>query len=244
MNTEEYDNLEATEREHWYYAGKREVVRYWLGRTAAANPQHTLLDCGAGTGLFAQEMAAHYRVLVLDDHEESLRRLRAKFSPEQVLRVSADGIPLPDRAVDVATALDVLEHVERDDAVVRELARVLRPGGVAVVTVPAGMALWGDWDVALHHFRRYDRGQLKTLFPDADWEIIHVNYTNVVVYPVVWLVRKWRAIRPVRTAVRTEDRIPPRWLNAFLRAMFVSMARWRMPFPFGVSLLLVARRRG
>lgn len=244
MNAAEYDNLELTEREHWYYAGKREVVHFWLGRSARLGKQQTLLDCGAGTGLFAEEMAASCRVLVLDDHEESLCRLRARFQPEQVLRVSAEGIPLPDASIDAVTALDVLEHIEGDRAAVREMARVLRPGGVAVVTVPASMALWSDWDVGLHHYRRYSREQLGALFGSAEWEILHVNYTNVVVYPVVWCVRKWRAWRKSGTTGRTEDKIPPLWLNRCLRVLFVNMARWRTPFPFGVSLLLVARRRG
>src|SRR5690349_291051 len=100
MNAAEYDNLANIERDHWYYAGKRDVVLHWLGRTIALTSDRTLLDCGAGTGLFAAEMAARCRVLVLDDHEESLRRLRERFRPEQVLRVSAEGIPLGDASVD------------------------------------------------------------------------------------------------------------------------------------------------
>jgi SAM-dependent methyltransferase len=243
MNVDEYANLEATERDHWYYAGKRDVVRHWLGQAARLRPDQVLLDCGAGTGLFAQEMAPSCRVLVLDDHEESLRRLRERFPGEQVLQVSAQGIPLPDASVDALTALDVLEHIENDGAAVREFARVLKPGGVAVVTVPAGMALWSDWDTALHHYRRYDRRQLQALFASSDWELIHVNYTNTLVYPIVWGVRKWRAWRRADSKTRTEDRIPPRWLNRVLRHTFVGMARWRIAFPLGVSLLLVARRR-
>lgn len=248
MNPAEYDNLEATERDHWYYVGKREVVRRWLERSIRLGPQQTLLDCGAGTGFFAQELAGTCRVLVLDDHEESLRRLRLRFSDEQVLKVSAAGIPLPAASVDALTALDVLEHIEHDDAAARDMARVVRPGGVAVVTVPAGMALWSDWDVGLHHYRRYNRKQLRALFPETAWEIVYVNYTNVLVYPVVWLARKWRTLRPAAptsgsNGARAEDRIPPRWLNTFMRKIFVGMAQWRVPFPFGVSLLLVARRR-
>lgn len=243
MNAAEYDNLERTERDHWYYAGKRDLVRYWLTRVDALRPERTLLDCGAGTGLFAEEIAAHCRVLVLDDHEESLRRLRQRFSPEQVLRVSAEGIPLPDRSIDAITALDVLEHIEHDTRAVKEFARVLRPGGVAVVTVPADMALWSDWDVGLHHFRRYHRRELCALFDAADWEILHVKYTNALVYPAVWFVRKWRGWRGAKTTDRTEDRIPSPWLNGFLRRSFAGMARWRFSPPFGVSLLLVARRK-
>jgi hypothetical protein len=137
-----------------------------------------------------------------------------------------------------------LEHVPDDAAVVRGFARLLKPGGLAVVTVPASMALWSDWDVALHHFRRYDRAQLRALFRDDTWEIVHLNYTNVLIFPAAWFVRKLRGLAPARKATaRVEDRMPPRWLNALLRTVFVRMAHWRVPFPFGVSLVLVARRK-
>lgn len=67
MDAAEYVKLAELEREHWYYAGKREFVRRWLLRTRPAQPDDVLLDCGAGTGLFAEEMSAHCRVMVLDD---------------------------------------------------------------------------------------------------------------------------------------------------------------------------------
>ena len=247
MDAAEYANLAAVEREHWYYAGKREFVRRWIARARPPQPSDTLLDCGAGTGSFAAEMEAQCRVLVLDDHEEALRLLRARFRPEQILSLAGDRVPLPDGSLEYVTALDVLEHVPDDAAVVRGFHRLLKPGGLAVVTVPASMALWSDWDVALHHFRRYDRAGLRALFPAAQWDTVYVNYTNVPVYPAVWAVRKWRAWRkPAAGAgggARTEDRIPPAPANWLLRRIFVAMAGWRVPFPFGVSLVLVARRR-
>ncbi len=241
MNAEEYANMERQEDHHWYYAGKREIARGWLHRAGPPRADDLLLDCGAGTGRFAQEMAADCRVLVLDDHEEALRMLRTKFRADQVISLAGDRVPLPDASLDYVTALDVLEHTPDDRAVTDGFARLLKPGGVALVTVPAGMALWGDWDVALHHYRRYSRPQLLALFPPAQWEIVHVNYTNVFVYPAVWVIRKWRQL--FASTRRTEDAVPARWLNGLLRAWFVRPAFWRVPLPFGVSLILVARRR-
>jgi ubiquinone/menaquinone biosynthesis C-methylase UbiE len=246
MEAAEYDNIAAVEAEHWYYAGKRQMVREWIGRVRPPAAEDRLLDCGAGTGRFAAEMAEACRVLVLDDHEESLRLLRERFRPEQVLTLRDNAVPLPDGSLEYVTALDVLEHVPDDAAVVRGFHRLLKPGGIAVVTVPAGMELWSDWDESLHHFRRYSRRQLVAIFPAAEWDVVHVNYTNVLVYPAVWAIRKWRRIfpRPVLAGARAEDRLPPRWLNRLLRFGFVVFARCRLPLPFGVSLVLVARRRG
>ncbi|MBI3884415.1 MAG: class I SAM-dependent methyltransferase [Opitutae bacterium] len=262
MDAAEYANLEKVEREHWYYAGKRELAGWWLRRVAGLRRETVLADCGAGTGRFALELAGECQVRVVDDHGESLAILRQRFSAEQVLEGSCTRLPFAGGSVDCLTALDVLEHVEHDAAAVREFQRVLRPGGVAVVTVPAAMALWSDWDVALHHFRRYARPGLVALFPAEQWELVHVNYTNVVVFPAVWVVRKWRhwtgaaplpaaagpafvrAARPAQ-ARRAEDALPPRWLNRVLQFMFVRTGRVSaVPFPFGVSLLLVARKKG
>ncbi len=246
MNAEEYQNLERVERTHWYYAGKRELVHGWIQRTRPAQADDMLLDCGAGTGIFAKEMESCCRVLVLDDHEEALRILRQRFRPGQILCLSGGQVPLPDGSLAYVTALDVLEHVPDAAAVVRGFHRLLKPGGLAVVTVPAGMALWSDWDEALHHYRRYSRPQLRALFPATHWEVVHVNYTNVAAYPAVWLVRKWRrwfSRSGTPPGPRAEDREPAAWLNWLLQRIFVRTGFIRVPWPFGVSLLLVVRRR-
>jgi len=244
MNADEYSNLGRVEREHWYYAGKRELVRRWIGRTAGLSRDNLLLDCGAGTGLFAELMRPVCRVRVLDDHAESLAILRTRFGPDEIIAGPATQIPLPASMADCVTALDVLEHIADDRGAVREIQRVLRPGGHVVVTVPAMMSLWGYWDVALHHHRRYTPQELRALFPGGDWEILHLNYTNVAVFPAVWLIRRWQRWRTPGKASRVEDMLPPAWANRLLQTLFVQLGLVRgIRFPFGVSLLLVARKR-
>lgn len=245
MNSEEYANLERVEGTHWYYVAKRAFVRDWILRVRPPQPTDELLDCGAGTGRFALEMQRFCRTRVLDDHAESLDRLRERFPADRVHALSGPRLPLADASVQYVTALDVLEHIPDDAAALAEMARVLAPGGLCVATVPADMALWSDWDEVLHHQRRYDRRGLVKLFSNPSWEILHVNYTNVLAYPAVWALRKWRRLRPAAAgATRAEDRIPAAAINALLRASFQGLAMSRLPFPFGVSLLLVARRRG
>jgi SAM-dependent methyltransferase len=189
-------------------------------------------------------MEAFCKVLVLDDHAEAVQLLGKRFSREQILLLTDGAVPLPAASLEYVTALDVLEHISNDRVVVEGFRHLLKPGGLAVVTVPASMALWSDWDVALHHFRRYRRNELRALFPANEWEIVHVNYTNTLVYPLVWLARRWRKWFPAKqTAVRAEDRLPAGWINWLLRTQFTWLARSRVPMPFGVSLVLIARRR-
>jgi SAM-dependent methyltransferase len=247
MNPREYANLANVERHHWFYVGKREIVRHWIRRVHPLRPAHLLVDCGAGTGTFAAELAAVCRVLAIDDHEESLALARTQLGANQVRRGTCVSLPLDSNSVDVLTALDVLEHVEDDRKAMAEFSRVVRPGGIVVITVPALMQLWSDWDVALHHFRRYARRSLVAVIPKASFEVVHCNYVNVVALPLVLMIRKWRAFKCAlgfQVASRSEDTIPPGWLNDALRWSFVRLAcQGLIRFPAGVGLLAVLRRK-
>lgn len=241
MNAEEYLKLDQLEKEHWFYAGKREIVRYWIYKMQPPRPDSVLVDCGAGTGQFAAEMSAFCRVLAVDDHDESLAIAASKLGSSSVTRGSATALPLLDKSTDYLTALDVLEHVADDKGAMQEFARVLKPGGILIITVPALPALWSDWDVSLHHFRRYGRKGWLELIDHADFTVEHWNFVNVLALPLVYLSRKFRAIVP--TQHRAEDSIPPGWLNALLKKSFTSLAcQERIHFPTGVGLLGVLRR--
>jgi len=207
-------------------------VRRWLLKSGPPKKDEVLLDCGAGTGLFAKEMEAHCQVLALDALEPALELLHQRFRPEQVIQMTGKDIPLPDASVNYLTALDVVEHIEDDVAAVQGFHRVLKPGGVVAITVPASMLLWSDWDVSMHHFRRYDRKGLLALFPKSDWEIVHINYTNSLAFLPALLMRKWRSrnpIKPEKEHSRAEYRIPPRWLNGLLKSIFVKTPCGRSP---------------
>ena len=247
MSPNEYANLAKVETQHWFYVGKRDIVRYWINRVRPLRQEHLLADCGAGTGTFAAEMVNSCRVLALDDHEESLVLARSQLGENRVKRGTCIDLPLPNASVDVLTALDVIEHVEHDQKALQECSRVLKPGGLAVITVPALMMLWSDWDVTLHHFRRYTRHTLLNVIPEDSFEVVHCTYVNVAVFPLVLLVRKWRAIKArlgCKIESRSEDAIPPRWINALLHWIFVKLAcQGAIRFPAGVGLVAVLRRK-
>ena len=245
MDSAEYDNIARLEGNHWYYRGKRILVRTWANRFLPKSPNHPrLLDCGAGTGLFAEEAKSEFEVYVADDHEESLHLLQNKFPPEKIIQIGPNGVEAPPDHFDVITALDVLEHIKEDQSAVKGIHNLLVPNGLFVATVPASMILWSDWDESLHHYRRYSRKSLQDLFQD-EWDVLHINYTNTVAFPAVWFLRKIRKLFPelARTGNRSEDHIPSRLLNNFLQEVFVRTGLSRIPFPFGVSLIVVARKR-
>lgn len=247
MNPNEYNNLANVERNHWFYSGKRAIVRHWIQRLRPLQPNDLLADCGAGTGYFASEMTKTCRVLAVDDYEESLVIARQQLGAERVRKGSCTALPLEDASVDVLTALDVIEHVEHDRAAVRDFARVVRPGGLVVITVPALMLLWSDWDLVLHHYRRYTRKSLLEIVPPDLFEVECCQYVNVAALPLVLAIRKYRALKECfggKTTARSEDMLPPRLINDLLRWTYVKPAcQSVIRFPAGIGLLAVLRRK-
>jgi ubiquinone/menaquinone biosynthesis C-methylase UbiE len=97
-------------------------------------------------------------------------------------------LPFRDGSFDVVTSFDVLEHVEDDRRAAGELERITRKGGALIISVPAFMSLWGQHDEVNHHFRRYRRGQLLSLFPKC--RPVMATYWNCLGFPMVYLRRK------------------------------------------------------
>jgi SAM-dependent methyltransferase len=256
VNPEEYARLAAIDRDHWFYRGKREIVRHWIDRSLELRREDLLIDAGCGTGTFLVEMAARCRVLGLDDFEESLAlaRPRAEAVGGEVLQTGLDRVALPDGCATVVTLLDVLEHLDDDAGALAEMLRLVRPGGLVVITVPALRWLWSDWDEALHHRRRYQHADLVALCRRPGARLEHVAYFNALALPAIAMVRALRRLVSGRAqegaegaaraeGERMEDRVPPAPLNALLRHAMVVPACWRWPrAPVGVSLLAVLRR--
>jgi SAM-dependent methyltransferase len=147
------------EERHWWYRGRRAVLDAVLDGLTLA-PGSRILDAGCGSGRNMLELARRGSVTGVELASQSLELARAR-GVGPVLPGSLDEpLALDDGAFDLALALDVLEHVDGDEATLRELARIVAPGGHVLVTMPQYAWLWGEHDVLAHHHRRYTRGLL------------------------------------------------------------------------------------
>jgi SAM-dependent methyltransferase len=154
----------------------------------------------------------------------------------EAVRADARALPFPDATFDLVLSSDAWEHIEEDDVVASESHRVLRPGGVLFVMVPADMALWSGHDVALGHRRRYERDELVSLVEDAGFRVDDVSGWNVLLRPLA------RARRRRRTTSQSEMEPVNPLLNLALRAAVWLEARLPVRHRRGVSLVLRATR--
>ncbi len=231
-------HLEEDER-HWWLVGRRVVLQSVLRATIPPGAL-SLVEIGCGGGSFLPIAAEFGRVVGIEASPEFLEVARRRGFT--VLEGSLpDRIPLAAGSCDVALLFDVLEHIEDDREALRAVAGLLKPGGLVICTVPAYQWLWSSHDEVLGHRRRYTARGLRRLAGEAGLRPLRVTYFNALLALPIAGFRLLRRRRHARDHDLT--RVPP-FLNALLTRIFSSESGWlrRANFPFGVSVLMVARR--
>jgi SAM-dependent methyltransferase len=157
-----------------------------------------VVDVGCSSGyLLADLRAAHPSALTIgvDLVAEGLRRAHAEVPEAPLLLADCLALPFEDASVDAIVSANVLEHIADDATALREMRRILRPGGLAAVVVPAGPGLFDAYDEHLGHERRYARGELAARGRSAGLELLDDAYLGALVYPPFWLAKKYNLRR-------------------------------------------------
>jgi SAM-dependent methyltransferase len=224
-----------------------------LRRLLPALPGPEVLNAGAGAGTLTLKMVdAGLRVTSIDaspelcDWVRAALRARGAEDANPVLCGDAARLALPDAAFDAAVCAEVLEHLDDDAAALAELARVLRPAGLLVVTVPANPYRY-DWtDRWAGHRRRYDAGALESRIREAGFEEVRVQGWG---FPLTGLYHRQVYRRALRRRLeagggRAAGGPPPRLAARAVRAALEIDSAFVGRRPGYHGLLAVARRHG
>jgi ubiquinone/menaquinone biosynthesis C-methylase UbiE len=214
-----------------------------LERASDGRRDLAILDCGCGTGFNLRILAPFGHVHGMDLTVSGLEFAKASGRP--LVRADARWMPYRANTFDLVTSFDLLQCVRDDIAVVRELARVLKPGGHVVLTVAALPRLHGDHSVLSREVRRYTLDMIHRLLWGAGMQPVHVAYAFATMLPLVFGVRAAQRLwRGHSAESEWEITIPPAPVNAALSALIAgeaALARY-MALPFGSSLVALARK--
>lgn len=237
MESEYGKAYESLYRSHWWWRSREyillDVIRSLVGQTPI-----DILDVGCGNGLFFAELGrfGNVRGIEVDD---------SLIPSDSPYRTAIFNKPLGDPVYqgmqfDLVTALDVIEHLEKDRDAVCAMLAMLRPGGKLVITVPASMLLWDTHDEINRHYRRYRKFELRRLVPD-DGRTVFVRYLFHLLYVPKLLVKFVNHCFP-RPISQHATSFPV--LNPLMRALLILEYRTvgRLPIPFGTSLLAVIEK--
>ncbi|MBK6592258.1 MAG: class I SAM-dependent methyltransferase [Burkholderiales bacterium] len=242
MRPELFDEMAAVQQTHWWFVARREILASVIQRLNLP-PRPDILEIGCGTGANLAMLSEHGHVVAME-YDDVARGMAAKLA---VCVVQAGGLPEPvpfaDGTFDLVCLLDVLEHIEADAAAMTRVARLLKPGGRVLLTVPAYGWLWSAHDTAHHHHRRYTASAVRSLAGQAGLVVQRVGYFNTLLFPLIAGARLLGKLLSLSN--RSDAALPNRWVNALLRLIFASERHVvaHTGFPWGVSVIAVMTAR-
>lgn len=207
-------------------------------RTFERHLGQRVLEVGSGVGNISRLMLDRQTLVLTDYEPEYLHMLRRRFGTYENVDVrhldlrSFHGSDLRPDQFDSIVCLNVLEHVESDERVLRELCAGLPPGGTLIVLVPAHQRLYSDLDRNLGHFRRYSREELAGKFKAAGFEILEARYFNWV-GACGWFVFGTLLGRQHITKVAT---------RGYRLVSALQSLENHVPVGFGLSTIVIGRR--
>jgi SAM-dependent methyltransferase len=221
---------------YWWHRVRADLLEAFFAPVLGS--PDLVLDVGSADGPSVGWMRGEHRTVSLDLFPDGLR-------PGDGVCGSVTALPFADASFDVVGAFDVVEHCVDDVAAVRELARVLVPGGHLLLSVPAYSWAWSDHDVRAGHHRRYTRTRIARVVEEAELAVGRRTHAFAGVFPIFAAERVVRRLRGGGT--RSEDgRLPdvsPRQ-DRLLSGLSHLDRRLlgRHDLPFGSSVFLVAHK--
>lgn len=240
FSIERLSRLSQLEQWHFWFVGRRVLIDRLFKRYLNDTAQ-PILDVGCGTGLLLKILMHNgYRVVGLDLRPEGLYTTRQAFPRSSLLQADATHLPLRDNVFGAVILLDILEHVD-DQLLLAEVRRVLRPGGWALITVPANPRLWSYRDEAAGHLRRYPRRELLRVISNAQLRLQEVRYYQCLLLPLMVITR---ALGRKRSGLRDFEEQPLGIFNAAMTWINSWEARLsdRISWPWGSSLVAICQK--
>lgn len=237
MDYATYEVEAQVEEYHWWFLGRRKLFRNIIDGFRLS-PGAKILDIGTSTGTNLRMLrdAGYVNVLGLDMHDEAIR-----WCSDKGLGIVEKGdicnIPYINDSYDLVLATDIIEHVDEDELALREISRILKPGGRALLTVPAFRSLWGLQDEVSQHKRRYRQAELIEKINKSGLFVEECFYFNYLLFVPIWLIRQ--IIWLFHIDLKSENQLNSSAINYVLKYIFmfdVTTAR-KLRLPFGVSLL-------
>lgn len=241
MDPRAYLEMAETEDRHWWFAGRRAVIREFIGAFQLP-PRASILEVGSGTGgnLHMLGEFGEVKAMELDPIAREMAIRKTEGRVEVRAGRCPDDIPFQE-CFNLICMFDVLEHVEQDVETLAALRRSLAGSGRLLLTVPAFQWLWSTHDEFLHHKRRYTARELESKAAAAGLRLERVSYFNTLLFPLGVLARVRDRLARSKTATGTG--MPAPLVNSVLRGVFSmeSALLRRINLPFGMSLVAVLR---
>ncbi len=212
---------------------------HWLYEQIAPGLGRRILEVGAGTGNITQFLCAGGRAVLATDVVPSYRReLEAAFADKPNVRVGkfdldkAASSEYVAEGFDTVVCLNVLEHIEDDLFALAQMREVLTPGGKLALLVPSHQFLYGEFDRAVGHYRRYEKRELKEKLQGAGFRVKELKFFSLAAM-LPWFING---------RVLKRDYLPPNQADLANRLVPLLKLEKLIGPPCGISLVAIAEK--
>jgi SAM-dependent methyltransferase len=249
---ESFQFLYEAEEKNFWFVSRNTIIQHLVKKYVGVNQPKSILEIGCGTGYVLKGIRKQFPNLSLTGAEIYLKGIefaRKRLPDVEFIQLNATAIPFRE-TFDAIGAFDVLEHIEADVAVMRNVHQALKPGGHFLITVPQYMSMWSVLDDMACHKRRYSREEMFRKLKESRFDVVYVGSFVFTLFPLMALSRllkkdkKAEAPTQANLAELSELQLP-NWMNTlFSGAMKLDefLIGRGVSLPFGGSLVVVAKK--
>lgn len=242
MQLSEYKNIFENEGHHFFYVGNCFIILNLIKKYLSNKKNLNILDAGCGTGLLAKKLQIFGSVTGVDINPEAIKYSRKRGIKTHLSSIAK--LPFKENTFDLVVCVDVLYHqqVENDVSALKEFKRILKPGGIAIVKVPAYNWLRGSHDKIVHTKHRYTKNELANKAKNAGFKILRASYFTTFLLPFAIIKRIIESITRAHSA--SDVRATNHTFNSLLVNLYYleAIILKFISLPFGLSALIVAQK--
>ena len=236
------------EQRHFWFRGFRRFVAPLIAEATTGRSHARLLDAGSGTGANLPFLQEYGTAFGLELFQRGIRFAHQRGVP-RLIQGSVTHLPIADGSIDVVLSFDVLYCLETpaEQAAIREMFRVLQPGGFVVINVAALDMLRGDHSALGGEVRRYTKHDLRGKLERTGFSVKRLTYTNASLFPITATVRAFQRLRGEKAESdnKGDFYVPPAPINALFSgalALESKIIEAGIDMPIGSSLLCLAKK--
>jgi 2-polyprenyl-3-methyl-5-hydroxy-6-metoxy-1,4-benzoquinol methylase len=246
-----FESLYHLEEKNFWFRIRNKIIGNLISRYLS--PRSRILEVGCGTGYVSRYLKKlGYHVECSDQSSNALEFCKRRESGMKYHQYNLMEHHFTEE-FDGICAFDVIEHIEDDATVLKNLYTALKPGGLLFVTVPADRRLWSAMDIYAEHKRRYSAEELRMKLKGTGFKVVELSYFMTFLYPILRLSRKFQSwdwgktdIHPTKTIEKVMHELQPNTILNFIFILIFGLEPYLLStynFPFGSSLLCVAIKR-
>ena len=238
-----FEKITQIESEHFWYTGRRISVRNLMQKRIKFSNNMRFLEIGAGTGAMGTFLQNHFGGYFVVSEASISALINARKRNPELHYVQLDALNIPYKSdFDVVGMFDVVEHLEDDFKVMREIHQALDKKGYVLLTVPQYSWMWSEHDEMSGHKRRYNRKTLRYLMEKSNFEIVFMSSYLFVAFPLMLIARIFKKKEKISEVSGLEI---SRFMNKIL-SLTTRFDAWLIKLgislPYGGSLIAIGKK--